>query len=330
MYFGLYYKETNNCQEYRHMNSRIRHFLSIADLPAGELESVLKMSSLLKRKTPVEQSKILFARTMAMIFEKPSLRTRVSFEVAMTQLGGHAIYLAPADIGLGVREPIKDVSRVLSRMVDIVMARTFKHETIAELAKYSGVPVINALSDLEHPCQIMADLLTIKEKKQELKGINLTFLGDGENNVTHSLALASALLGIDFTVAVPKGFWMSRQVSKKAKLLARKYRSVITETDKVDDAINNADVVYTDTWISMGDEKEKEKRLKIFKKYRVDLKLMSLAKKDAIFMHDMPAYRGNEVASDVIDGKQSVVIDQAENRLHAQKALICHLLGVKV
>ncbi|KKQ36168.1 MAG: Ornithine carbamoyltransferase, catabolic [Candidatus Woesebacteria bacterium GW2011_GWA1_37_7] len=307
----------------------IKHFLSITDFTPTEILRVLDMSLKIK-KSPRKFAKVLSGKTLAMIFEKPSLRTRVSFEVAMTQLGGHAIYLAPADIGLGVREPIKDVSRVLSRMVDIVMARTFKHETIAELAKYSGVPVINALSDLEHPCQIMADLLTIKEKKQELKGINLTFLGDGENNVTHSLALASALLGIDFTVAAPKGFWMSRQVSKKAKLLARKYRSVITETDKVDDAINNADVVYTDTWISMGDEKEKEKRLKIFKKYRVDLKLMSLAKKDAIFMHDMPAYRGNEVASDVIDGKQSVVIDQAENRLHAQKALICHLLGVKV
>jgi len=307
----------------------IKHFLSITDFTPTEILRVLDMSLKIK-KSPRKFAKVLSGKTLAMIFEKPSLRTRVSFEVAMTQLGGHAIYLAPADIGLGVREPIKDVSRVLSRMVDIVMARTFKHETIAELAKYSGVPVINALSDLEHPCQIMADLLTIKEKKQELKGINLTFLGDGENNVTHSLALASALLGIDFTVAAPKGFWMSRQVSKKAKLLARKYRSVITETDKVDDAINNADVVYTDTWISMGDEKEKEKRLKIFKKYQVDLKLMSLAKKDAIFMHDMPAYRGNEVASDVIDGKQSVVIDQAENRLHAQKALICHLLGVKV
>jgi len=307
----------------------IKHFLSITDFTPTEILRVLDMSLKIK-KSPRKFAKVLSGKTLAMIFEKPSLRTRVSFEVAMTQLGGHAIYLAPADIGLGVREPIKDVSRVLSRMVDIVMARTFKHETIAELAKYSGVPVINALSDLEHPCQIMADLLTIKEKKQELKGLTLTFVGDGENNVTHSLALASALLGIDFTVAAPKGFWMSRQVSKKAKLLARKYRSVITETDKVDDAINNADVVYTDTWISMGDEKEKEKRLKIFKKYRVDLKLMSLAKKDAIFMHDMPAYRGNEVASDVIDGKQSVVIDQAENRLHAQKALICHLLGVKV
>ena len=308
----------------------VRHFLSITDLTVKEVIKVLSISSSLKKKSILMQSKLLKNRTMAMIFEKPSLRTRVSFEAGMTQLGGHAIYLAPTDIGLGKREPIKDVSQVLSRMVDIIMARTFEHKTIEELAKYSDVPVINALSDLEHPCQILADLLTIKEKKEQFNKLKLAFVGDGENNVTNSLALASGLLGIDFRVAAPKNYWMLPNISNRAKSLVKKSGGKILETTDPKEAVKNADVVYTDTWVSMGDEKEKAKRLRIFKNFQVTKKLMKLAKKDVIFMHDMPAYRGNEVSEDVIDGPQSVIIDQAENRLHAQKALICYLLGVKV
>lgn len=311
------------------MGKKVRHFLSITDLTSKEIEKVLLMSLKLKQKPLSYQSGLLKNRTMAMIFEKPSLRTRVSFEGGMTQLGGHAIYLAPTDIGLGKREPIRDVSRVLSRMVNIIMARTFFHETVVELARYSSVPVINALSDLEHPCQILADLLTIKEKKKRLEGLRVAFVGDGENNVTHSLALASGILGINFSVAAPKGFWMKKDVSNQAKILAQKTKVNIYETEDVLEAIENADVVYTDTWVSMGDEKEMTKRLKVFKKFQVTKSLMSKAKKDAIFMHDMPAYRGNEVAGDVIDGTQSVIIDQAENRLHAQKGLICFLLDIK-
>src|SRR3989304_8292394 len=310
---------------------RIKHFVSITDLTKKEINLVLQISSSLKRQLKKKGSNkdYLKNKVLGMIFEKPSLRTRVSFEAGMTQLGGHAIYLAPTDIGLGKREPIKDVSQVLSRMVDIIMARTFEHKTIEELAKYSDVPVINALSDLEHPCQILADLLTIKEKKGKLKGIKLAFVGDGENNVTHSLALASGILGINFSVAAPKGYWMKKDVSDRARKLAQKSKIKIYETQDVIEAVENADVVYTDTWVSMGDEKEMAKRLKVFKKYQITKFVMSKAKKDAIFMHDMPAYRGNEVASDVIDGNQSVIIDQAENRLHAQKALVCFLLGIK-
>jgi ornithine carbamoyltransferase len=308
-----------------------RDFVSITDLTPGEILKTLKLAVKLKSelKRLGKNKPVLNYKTLVMIFEKPSLRTRVSFEVGMTQLGGHAIYLAPADIGLGVREPISDVSKVTSKMADLIMARTFKHETVKELAKYSTVPVINGLSDLEHPCQTMADLLTILEVKGRFKGVNLTYLGDCENNVTHSLALASGLLGMNFTAASPRGYEMDGGISAMARALAEKSGSVIKGTSDPVAAVKNADVVYTDTWVSMGDEVEKKKRLKVFPAYRVTEKLMSFANKEAIFMHDLPAYRGNEVSSEVIDGKQSVVIQQAENRLHAQKAIMLYLLSNK-
>ena len=261
-----------------------------------------------------------------MIFEKPSLRTRVSFETAMTQLGGHAINLSPADIGIGERESVMDVAKVISSMTSIIMARVFRHSLVKELAKHSSVPVINGLSDLEHPCQILADLLTIYECKKKFHGLKITYFGDSENNISHSLALASGILGMNFTTASPKGYWMKKNIVKKAKELAEKTGGQIIETDDPKLAVTDADIIYTDTWVSMGDEKEKEKRLKIFQQYQVTSKLMSFAKKDAIFMHDMPAYRGNEVSSEVIDGKQSVVFQQAENRLHSQKALLIYLI----
>lgn len=300
----------------------MRHFLSISDISKEEFVYILEKSRELKRdlKGGVVSDKFK-GKTLAMVFEKPSLRTRISFEVGMTQLGGHAIYLAPSDIGLGKRESIHDVSKTISKMCDMIMARVFAHQVLEELAQYSGVPVINALSDLEHPCQILADFLTIKEKKGQLEGIKLAFIGDGNNNVTHSLALASALMGVNFCVASPKDYKMNKKILDKARVLSGE----IYETSNAYEAVKNADVIYTDTWVSMGSEVEKEERLLQFKDYQITTDLMKFAKPDAIFMHDLPAYRGNEVVSEVIDGAQSVVFDQAENRLHAQKGLMVFL-----
>ncbi len=306
-----------------------QHFLSITDLGETELLAVLRLAAKFKgeyKRTGTTNS-VLKGKTLIMIFEKPSLRTRLSFEIGMTQLGGHAIYLAPSDIGLGVRESVADVANVASRMGDLIMARTFKHQTVVELARHSRVPVINGLSDLEHPCQILADLLTIQEYKSNLKGLKLAFVGDGENNVTHSLAIACGLLGIHFSVASPKGYMMQPDVAHHATKLAKASGGSIAQTSDPTRAVADADVVYTDTWVSMGDEAEKAKRLNIFVPYQITPALMKKAKPDGIFMHDLPAYRGNEVAGEVIDGPQSVVFDQAENRLHAQKGLMVYLFG---
>ncbi|MEK7611512.1 MAG: ornithine carbamoyltransferase [Patescibacteria group bacterium] len=305
----------------------IRHFLSISDLTKTELQKVLASGVLLKKERAHGKSRHDFkGRVLAMIFEKPSLRTRISFEAGFFELGGHAIYLGPNDIQMGKRESVADVTRTLERVASMVMARVFDHRVLLEMVKYAKVPVINALSDLEHPCQTLADLMTILEKKKRFKGLKLAFVGDGENNVTHSLALASGLLGMELRVASPKGFLLDSDISRKAEELCRKSGGKIIEIREPREAVGDADVVYTDTWISMGDEREKEKRLKIFRGYTVDGPLMHLSKKDAIFMHDLPAYRGNEVSAEVIDGPQSVVFDQAENRLHAQKALMLFLL----
>lgn len=303
------------------------HFLSILDLSKAELQKVLALGTKLKREHIRGKNRRDFkGRVLAMIFEKPSLRTRVSFEAGFFELGGHAIYLGPNDIQMGKRESVADVTRNLERIAALIMARVFDHRVLLEMVKYAKVPVINALSDLEHPCQTLADLMTILEKKKSLKGLKVAFVGDGENNVTHSLALASGLLGMELRVASPKGFEMRPEFSRKAKELSSKSGGKIIETSNPREAVKGVDVVYTDTWVSMGDEAEKEKRLKIFRDYTVDAALMRLSKKDAIFMHDLPAYRGNEVSAEVIDGPQSVVFDQAENRLHAQKALMLFLL----
>ncbi len=307
-----------------------KDFLSILDLSAEEILYILTLAEKLKieLKTKGHNDPLLKSKSLVMIFEKPSLRTRLSFEVGMNQLGGHAVYLAPTDIGIGTRESIPDIAAVASSMGNIIMARTYKHDTIKELADFSVSPVINGLSDLEHPCQILADLLTILEIKGKLKGLHLAFVGDGDNNVTHSLALACSLLGLNISVASPKGYKMKEEILKKANELGLESNSEIVQTNNPSEAVEDADVVYTDTWVSMGDEAEKEKRVKIFQKYQVTQDLMKLARPDAIFMHDLPAYRGNEVAEEVIDGAQSVIIKQAENRLHAQKALIIYLLTV--
>lgn len=304
-------------------------FLSITDYTADEVAHVLTLAAKLKKqlKQSGKNSSVFSGKTLVMIFEKPSLRTHASFEIGMTHLGGHALYFGPEHIGLGKREPVEHAAKVLSSMGDVIMARVFKHETIVELAKYSTVPVINGLSDVEHPCQILADLLTIWEHKGTLKGVKLAYVGDGENNVTHSLALASGLLGIHFVCASPKGYAMNRGVVAKAKKLAKTSGGSIAESYNPVDAVKGADVIYTDTWVSMGDEIEKTKRLKIFPPYQVNSKLMKRAKPDAIFMHDMPAYLGNEVTKDIFDSHQSVAYAQAENRLHAQKGLLVYLVG---
>lgn len=310
--------------------NRLRHFLSITDFSEREILSLFRLTQNLKKQLGKtgKNSEFLHNKTLVMIYEKPSLRTRLSFEIGMTQLGGHAIYLGPSDIGLGKRESSADAARVVSRMGDIIMARTFAHSTIEELAKYSTIPVINALSDLEHPCQVLADYFTVLEHKKKLKGLTVAYVGDGENNVAHSLALGAGILGMRFRCASPKGYDMLPEVVKQAKKIAIK--AEIVETRDPKEAVRNADVVVTDTWVSMGDEKEKEKRMKKLKNYQVNKKLMSFAKKDAIFLHCLPAYRGHEVTPDVIDGLQSVVWDEAENRLHVQKALMLWLLGARV
>lgn len=301
-----------------------KHFLSIHDFKRNQMLGVFRLTKKLKFELYKrgKNKQILQNKTLAMIFEKPSLRTRVSFETAMTQLGGHAIYLGPNDIQMGKRESPKDVARNLERMVDIIMARVFEHQKLEELAEGTRIPVINALSDLEHPCQALADIYTVYEKKRKLKGLKLAFVGNGNNNVTHSLALISEALGIQFTLSFPKGYEMGKEILKRLK-------SKVSVTHDPKEAVKNADVVVTDTWISMGEEKERRKRLKVFPPYQVNNRLMSLAKEDAIFLHCLPAYRGYEVTDEVIDGPQSAVFDEAENRLHVQKALILFLLGVK-
>ena len=301
-----------------------KDFVSIEDISPKEIFGIIRMAQTLKKelKETGSNAPICKTKTLVMLFEKPSLRTRLSFEIGIAQLGGHAVSLISCDIGMGTRESVADVARVVSGMGHMIVARTFKHATVLELAEYASIPVINGLSDVEHPCQILADLLTIWELKNQWKRLKLAYIGDSHNNVTHSLALASGLLGIHFVTASPKGYWMSPEITERAKQHASISGASITETTDPKEAVYNADIVYTDTWVSMGEETEKDNRLKIFPPYQVTPALMALAKKDALFMHDLPAYRGCEVTSDVIDGPQSVVFQQAKNRLHAQKALL--------
>jgi ornithine carbamoyltransferase len=299
------------------------HLLSIADLSGDEIFSLINDAVELKNKVWTETLK---HKSLAILFEKQSARTRVSFDLAMNQLGGHAIYLSQAEVGLGTRESVPDVARVLGRYADAIAARTYSHSTIEILAEYAGVPVINALSDYEHPCQALADLQTIFEKKGTLRGITLAYIGDG-NNIANSLALASALTGMNFRIASPEGYNLTQDVLSQVEKNAADSGSTVTLTSSPEEAVTSADVVYTDVWASMGQESEAEKRRKLFADYQVNGKLMALAKEDAIFMHDLPAHRGEEVTDEVIESVRSVVFDQAENRLHAQKALLVKLLG---
>jgi ornithine carbamoyltransferase len=301
-----------------------KDLLSTSDLTQDEVWGIIKRASQMKKRRAM--STILAGKTLALIFEKPSLRTKVSFDVAMYQLGGHSIYLSQAEVGLGSREPIADVARTLSRYVDIIAARTFAHATVESLAKYATVPVINALSDGEHPCQALADIMTIYEKKGKLEGLTVAFIGDG-NNVASSLMLTCALVGTSFRIASPKNYELHEKIVRLGRRSSRKNGAEIVLLKNPKEAVKGADVVYTDVWTSMGQEAEAQKRRKAFAGYQVDAKLMKLAAKDAIFMHDLPAHHGEEVAPGIIDSKQSVVFDQAENRLHAQKAILAEILG---
>lgn len=304
-----------------------KDLVSIADITREEMLDLFQLAIDMKDKLKKgEEHHYLKGKVLAMIFEKPSLRTRVTFETGMYQLGGYAIYLAPQDIKLGKRESVPDVARNLSRWVNGIMARTFAHRTVLELAENATVPVINGLSDLEHPCQILADLLTVKEHKGELKGLKLAWVGDG-NNVCNSLMLASGILGINMTVSTPKGYEPPEEVVKQAKIFAQKTGGSITLFNDPFEGVRDADIVYTDVWASMGQEAEREKRLKDFRGYQVNQGLIKHAKGDVIVMHCLPAHRGEEITDDVIDGPHSVVLDEAENRLHAQKALLVKLMG---
>ena len=300
-----------------------KDLLSVSDLDSEDVWHLISEAMEMKAGG---WSTLLDRKVLALLFEKPSLRTRVSFEVAMRQLGGQALYLSPDEVGLGGRESVPDVARVLSRYVDVIVARTFSHQALEVMGSHSSVPVINALSDLEHPCQALADMLTIYEKKGELQGLTLAYVGDG-NNVANSLLLAAALVGMDFRIAAPAGYQIQDAILSQAEGYAAETGAEIICTEDPKLAVSQADVVYTDVWTSMGQEAEAEKRRQIFIGYRVDSGLLSLAREDAIVMHPLPAHHGEEVTEGILDSSQSVVFDQAENRMHLQKALLAEMLG---
>ena len=300
-----------------------KDLLSIIDLTPEEIIALVDRAIEFKNGI---SPKPLIGCSVMVIFEKPSLRTRVSFDVGVQQLGGHSIYMSGEEIGLGVREPLSDIAKVLSRYIDCIVARVNDHASLEELAKYATVPVINALSDREHPCQIMADLQTIKEYKGGLKDQIVAFVGDG-NNVARSLALALGSLGARFVIASPNDYGLDVATMEQARIRALKHGGEVLFTNDPREAVRGADVVYTDVWVSMGQESETERRLKAFSGYQVDEELMCLARPDALFMHDLPAHRGLEISDEMLEHPQSVVFDQAEKRLHAQKAVLADLFS---
>ncbi len=309
----------------------VRHYLGVNDLTREETLEVLARAARLKTKWSTQRlaSKKLRGYTLAGIYEKPSLRTRVTFEAAMTQLGGHAIYLGPSDIRLGVRETIPDVARNLSRWVQVITARVFDHAAVTELAANSSVPVINTLSDREHPCQSLADFLTLQEQVGRLQGAKIAYVGDG-NNVAHSLMLMGGMLGVSVSIATPEGYAPDPAIVAQATAYAAESDAEIVVTTDVHKAVSDADAVYGDVWASMGQEAEQAERAAIFAPYQIDTNVLAATGNPAtIFLHCLPAHRGEEVTAEVFDGPQSRVFDQAENRLHAQKALILFLLGVE-
>lgn len=308
------------------INMKGRSIASLYDLAREEIDEILKTSKLLKLQLlRGQEHPILKGKTLAMIFEKPSTRTRVSFEVGMWQLGGYALYLSASDLQLGRGETIADTAQVLSRYVDGIMARVFSHQTILDLVKYSKVPVINGLSDFTHPCQGLADLFTIYEKKGKLSGLKLGYVGDG-NNVAHSVIYGCSKVGMDITLACPKGNEPNPEVVSRAKEDAKRNGCKIRVTNDPKEAARGADIIYTDVWASMGQEKEHEERVKIFKPYQVNGQLVKEAKEDYLFMHCLPAHRGEEVTDEVADSKNSVIFDQAENRMHTQKGLLALIM----
>jgi ornithine carbamoyltransferase len=314
---------------------RGKSLLSMADLNREQILGILEVAQWMcdwhrRRENPLRYA---YPRSLAMIFEKPSLRTRVTFELGMRQLGGAAVALGPAEIGLGTRESVPDVARNLERWVDAIMARVHAHSTLVQLRDNCRIPVINGLSDREHPCQILADLLTIQQKKGRLEGLKLAWIGDG-NNVLHSLLLGCAPVGISVSAACPKGYWPLEEIVRQARQLAGENPDADPNASSLkimtdyNEAVAGADIVYTDVWTSMGHEHEQLARIQAFRAYQVNAERMSRAAPDAIFMHCLPAHRGDEVTDEVVDGPQSVVFDQAENRLHAQKAILLLLMGM--
>ncbi len=304
-----------------------KDFISLHDYSKEEITKLLELALKLKheQKNGIAHP-ILKGKTLGMIFTKSSTRTRVSFEVGMTQLGGYPLFLSGSDIQLGRGESIYDTANVLSRYLDAIMIRTYDHKDVLDLAEYASIPIINALTDLLHPCQVLADLQTTYEHKGKLEGLKMAYIGDG-NNMAHSLMYGCAKVGMEIAVATPKGYECNAEIVENAKADAKKCGGkVITTYDPVE-AIKDADVVYSDTWVSMGQESEKAERISIFMPYQVNKELFAKAKSDAVFMHCLPAYRGYEVTEDVIDSPQSVIFDEAENRLHAQKAVMATLMS---
>jgi len=302
-----------------------KDLISVKDLTVGEIEEIFNLTDKIKKDKSVFAN-VLAGKTLALIFQKPSNRTRVSFEVGMFELGGYSIYLGPDEINLGVRESIKDVAKTLSRYVDGIVLRTFEHKNVVDLAKFATVPVINGLSDLLHPCQALADIYTIREKLKNIEGICLAYIGDG-NNVCNSLLHACSKVGINMNIAIPKGYEPDKLVLKEAKLIAEAKNADIKLFTKPQEAVQDVDVVYTDVWTSMGQEKEDKIRKKMFKEFQVNKNLVKLAKKNVLVMHCLPAHRGEEITDEVMESGNSVIFDQAENRLHVQKAILIKLLG---
>ena len=306
----------------------MKDFIAIADFSAAEIQSILDLAEKLKREYFLNgNSTLLKGKVLAMIFQKPSLRTRVSFEMAMRHLGGDALYLSPAEIGLGKRESIADVARVLEGYVQGIMARVFEHIHVLELAKWSAIPVINGLSDYNHPCQGMADALTIQEKFGRLQGLNIAYVGDG-NNVAVSLLHVSALLGANFTIASPEGYDLDENALEIGKKLAQQSGNRVTVLRDPHQAVEAAHVIYTDTWTSMGQEQESKIREQVFPPYQVNAALVAEADPEVIVMHCLPAHRGQEITDQVADGPHSALFPQAHNRLHAQKAILARIFGV--
>ncbi|OQY82312.1 MAG: ornithine carbamoyltransferase [Anaerolineae bacterium UTCFX5] len=305
----------------------MRHFLSLDDWSTDELRALIDEAAALKAEYLAGGNrKILKGKVLGMIFQKPSLRTRVSFDVGMQHLGGSAVMLGQNEIGLGKREAISDIARVLSGMVHGIMARVFDHNHVVELAKWSGVPVINGLSDDHHPCQVMADVLTIREHFGRTDGLKLAYIGDG-NNVASSLLFMCAHFGIDFSIASPPGYAIPQAVVDAAMPVIQRSEIEFTQVERPEDAATGADVLYTDTWISMGQEDEAGERIAAFAGYQINAALLDQAKPDAVVMHDLPAYRGKEITDEMMDGPRAVIFQQAHNRLHAQKAILARLLG---
>ena len=301
-----------------------KDLLSIKDLTSGEIDSIFKLSFELK-KNKKKFSKVLSGKSLALIFQKPSNRTRVSFEVGMYQLGGNSLYLAPAEINIGVRESIKDVAKTISRYVDGIVLRTFEHKNCLDMAQTATVPIINGLSDFSHPCQALADLFTIKEKLKKIKNITLAYVGDG-NNVCNSLLFAAAKTGMNINVATPKGYAPGQEIIKQAQTFAKETGSRILILEDPLAAVSGAHVVYTDVWASMGQEEEISKRKIIFKDFQINAKLLANAASQVLVMHCLPAHRGEEITDEVMNSKNSIVFDQAENRMHVQKAILIKLL----